>query len=428
MNKPVTVKSALLNEQYTVIKHKSGLTVYIFPKQLTTSYAIAATKFGSIDNCFRVGDEKEFTSVPDGVAHFLEHKMFENKDGEDTFVKYARTGANANAFTSFSSTAYLYSCTENFYDSLEILLKMVYSPYFTPENVSKEQGIIGQEIRMGEDDPDNALLYGMLGCLYKESSVKINIAGTVESISRITPEILYKCHSAFYNPENMVLSVCGEVDADRVMSVVDSNVGKIEPQRVESFHAKEEPKAASPRFTCKMQVSKPLFCIGVKDTEISDNPYERMKKNAAMQLIAALYFGKSSRFYGELFDRELISPSLSTWCPHNSDYSFFAINGDTSDPEAVYDYFTEYAEGLSDMPIDPEEFEGCRRAMYSSFVKEFDSTQDIATNLAIDFALDRCNIFDYAEILSNIKPEDVISVARSLFRKEAFALSAVYPI
>ncbi len=428
MNDRITVSSELLKEQYTEIKHKSGLSVYVFPKNLTTSYAIIATKFGSVDNCFRVSGEKEFTRVPDGVAHFLEHKMFENEDGEDTFVKYSRTGASGNAFTSFGTTAYLFSCTDNFYESLDILLKTVYSPYFTPENVSKEQGIIAQEIRMCEDDPSNALLYGMLGCLYKESSIKLSIAGTVESISEITPEILYKCHSAFYNPENMVLCVCGDVDCDKVMEVINKTVGKIEPQSVESYIAPEEPTVSCPSFTCKMQVAKPLFCIGVKDTALPVSARAKMERYAAMQVIASLYFGKSSSLYSQLLQKGLISPSFTAWSLSLRDFSLFSINGDSQDPIAVYESFKEYVKTAFDSAPAREDFEAARRAIYSSFIKEFDSTQDIATNLAVDFAIEGGSIFEYAEILRDIKEEDVLSVARELFKPSAFAISTVYPI
>ena len=294
------VSSDLLKEKYYRVKHKSGLLVYVFPKQLSVSYAVIATKFGSIDNCFKVGDDKEFTRVPDGVAHFLEHKMFENEDGEDTFVKFARTGADANAFTSFKDTAYLFSCTENLYESLEILLRSTFSPHFTDENVSKEQGIIAQEIRMGDDDPGNMLFYDVLSCLYEKSSLKLDIAGTVESISQITPEILYKCHSAFYNPDNMILCVCGEASPESVLSVIDKVLADFKPVKVISHYETEERTAFAKKHERRMSVAKPLFCLGIKDTNISPDPTERMKKYAALKLICSIHFGKSSEFYGKL--------------------------------------------------------------------------------------------------------------------------------
>ncbi len=423
-----TVTSELLKEKYCYTKHKSGLSVYVFPKQLSVSYAVIATKFGSVDNCFKVGDDKEFTKVPDGVAHFLEHKMFENEDGEDTFVKFSRTGADANAFTSFKDTAYLFSCTENLYESLEILLKSTFSPYFTEENVAKEQGIIAQEIRMGDDDPGNMLFYDILSCLYEKSSLKLDIAGTVESISEITPEILYKCHNAFYNPDNMILCVCGEAEPETVLSVIDKVLADFKPVKVVSHYETEERTAFKKHSERKMSVAKPLFCLGIKDTDISSDPVERMKKNAALQLISSVYFGKSSEFYGKLYEEGLISPSFSCWSQHNSRFSFFTASGDSSSPDKVNDRFIALVDKMSSDKINREDFERCRRSIYSRFIKLFDSTENIANTLVTDFATDDGDIFEYAEIVKNITPEYTEEVMHSFFKEDAAAMSTVLPV
>ena len=366
MNKPITVKSELLGESYTVVTHKSGLKIYVFPKDLTSSYCLIATRFGSVDNTFKVGDEKEYVTVPDGVAHFLEHKLFENEDGEDTFVKFARTGADANAYTSFRVTAYLCSCVDELYPSLEILLTSVFSPYFTEENVKKEQGIIAQEIRQGEDNPSNAVQYGMLEGLYERNSVRINIAGTVPSIMKITPETLYRCHKAFYNPSNMALCVCGQATLDEVLKVADKCLHGIEPIPVVSQTVTEGKTAFKKRVTKKMQVSKPIVCIGVKDTDISSDPEERVKKGIAFDLISAICFEKSSDFYASLYEGGLISPSFSTWYEHTESFSFFSVFTDTDEPETLYKKFEEYTQnGLYDA-ITPESFERARRVLYSA--------------------------------------------------------------
>ncbi len=428
MYKATTIRSDRLQEQYTRICHKSGLSVYIFPKELTTAYALIATRFGSIDNCFRSGNETTFTTVPDGVAHFLEHKLFENEDGEDTFVKFARTGANANAYTGFRSTAYLFSCTNGLYSSLEILLRSVFSPYFTEDNVKKEQGIIAQEIRMGEDDPYNALQYGMLEGLYQQHSVRIDIAGTVSSILTITPEILYRCHSAFYNPANMVLCVCGQADADRIMEVVDRILPDTKPLAVESIYAPESPAAFRPRVIKHMQVAKPLFGIGVKDTAISSDPEERMKKEIAMQLLAAIGFSKSGHFYNKMYEEGLISPNFDTWTWHNAAFSFFSILGDSRDPEEVFRRFASYTEELASIPFPEEDFERYRRALYAGYIKSFDSTEEIANNLVIDFALDGYDIFRYGELLREIDRNTVLRIAAQLFHPDAYTLSTVLPL
>ncbi|MBQ7124754.1 MAG: insulinase family protein [Clostridia bacterium] len=426
MNK--LVRSELLNEEYRFIKHKSGLDIYIFPKALSTSYAVIATKFGSIDNCFKLKGEEEFTKVPDGIAHFLEHKMFENEDGEDTFVKFSRTGADGNAFTSFKDTAYLFSCTENLYESLEILLKSTFSPYFTEENVKKEQGIIAQEIKMGEDDPSDALFQGILSALYEKSSLRIDIAGSVDSIMKITPELLYKCHSAFYNPSNMILCVSGQADENEVMRVVDKILSESTPKEVESFYEKE-PKAVFKKKTLKkMAVSKPLFCIGIKDTEISEDAEERMKKNAAIQLISSIYFGRSSDLYNELYKEGLISPSFSSWSQHNKAFSFFTVSGDSSSPDSVLERFNAYIKRITENSISKEDFERCRRAQYSKFVKLFDSTEEIANTLVTEFATDGGEIFRFAEILGEITPEYTEGVLKQLFNPDFVSMSVILPI
>lgn len=422
-----TVKNELLGEEYTFFTHKSGLRIYVFPKDLASSYALIGTRFGSVDNTFRLEGEKDFVTVPDGVAHFLEHKMFENEDGEDTFAKFSRTGANANAYTSFNITAYLCSCVDNLYPSLEILLRSVFSPYFTEENVKKEQGIIAQEIKMGEDNPSNAVQYGMLEGLYEKHSVRINIAGTVPSIMQITPETLYRCHSAFYNPSNMVLCVCGKADVNEVMKIADLTLDGIKPTPVESITEKESNKAYKKRVEKRMQVSKPLCCIGIKDDKISSDPEERTKRSFAFEMISSICFGSSSDFYSSLYDEGLISPSFGVWFEHNESFSFLSLFTDTDEPEKLFSRFSEYAEnGLVDAITD-ESFERTRRVALSSFVKSFDSTDDIA-NLLVPTALEGADIFKFTDHLKGITADYVRSVAKELFTSEAYTMSTVLPL
>lgn len=423
-----TVKSRLLDEEYSVVTHKSGLKIFVFPKNLATSYAIIATRFGSVDNTFRLEGEDEFVTVPDGVAHFLEHKMFENEDGEDTFVKFSRTGANANAFTSFRATAYLFSCTDELYPSLEILLRSVFSPYFTPENVSKEQGIIAQEIKMGEDNPGNAVLYGMLEGLYEKNSVRINIAGTVPSIMEITPETLYRCHGAFYNPANMALCVCGNASVDKVLEAADKTLEGIKPVPVYSIGVTEGNEAFKKRVEKKMQVAKPLCCIGVKDNDISSDPEERVKKDIALKIITSVCFGRTSLFYSSLYEDGLISPNFEAWHMHTPSFSFMSVMTDTDEPEAVYSRFEEYTLNGIFCELTEENFERARRVLYSHYIKSFDSTDEIATSLVTDFALEGAEIFNYANHLQNITLDYVKDVASKLFKTEAYTMSTVLPL
>ena len=217
-------ESKALRERYYHIEHKSGLNIYVIPKKMSTSYALFATRYGGRDNCFRLEGEAEYTRVPDGIAHFLEHKLFESEDGTDTFERFARLGANANAYTTTDMTAYEFSCTENFDECLSVLLDFVTHPHFTDENVQKEQGIIAQEIRGGEDNPFRRVYYDMLNLLYQKDNVRIEVAGTVASIARITPEYLYRCYNTFYQLSNMALVVCGDVEYEKVISIADEQL------------------------------------------------------------------------------------------------------------------------------------------------------------------------------------------------------------
>ena len=245
---------------------------------------------------------------------------------------------------------------------------------------------------------------------------------------RITPEMLYKCHSAFYNPSNMILCVCGQADEDKVMKVVDNVLPQSQPVAVESFYGKESAAVSQKKTEKRMKISKPLFCIGIKDIEISRNAEERMKKYAAMQLISYIYFGRSSELYNELYNEGLISPSFSCWSQHNKAFSFLTVSGDSSSPDKVLERFTDYIIKSTEKGISKEDFERCRRAQYSKFVKLFDSTEEIANTLVTEFATDGGDIFRFAEILRKITPEYTDKVLKQLFNPDYVAMSVILPI
>lgn len=418
-----------LGEKYYSIRHDSGLSVYVFPKKLSTSYALFGTKYGSIDNCFRTNKDKEFTRVPDGIAHFLEHKMFESADGEDLFEKFARTGASANAYTSFMHTMYLFSCTENFSESLEILLDGVTSPYFTKENVQKEQGIIAQEIRMYEDNVADACFSGMLSSMYRSNNVRIPIAGTVESISEITPEILYKCYDTFYNLNNMALCVCGDVSVDEVITVCDKVLKKAPDIKIESIWSEEnEPSHVSESlFTKKMQLSKPIFTIGIKDTDISRDASERLKKRVIMETLSECMFGQSSEISVSLYEQGDIRNPLSLYVDHNSAFSFIEIGGESDKPEEVYEKLKEYIREMKKRGIDSETFTRVLRSAYGDLIGIFDSVGSIA-NEFLSFIMEGYDIFDYIEAFEKITLDDVNDCLDRIFDEKYFTLATVYPM
>ena len=299
-------KSDILNSGYSVTELPCGLKVYICEKnEFNSVYAAFGTKYGSIDSSFTVNGK--LVSVPDGIAHFLEHKLFESEDG-DAFSKYSATGAYANAFTSFDRTCYIFSCTDRFYENLDILLGFVQNPYFTPETVKKEQGIIGQEIKMYDDSPNWNVLFGMLEAMYHNNPVKIDIAGTVESIAMIDDKVLYECYNTFYNPSNMFICIAGNVDTEEVLKRIKDSIkpsAKIDLKRGEFT----EPKSVVNSYVEKsLEVSMPLFCYGYKQDVSSGDPTfkEMLAVNAFVKLLA----DNASPLYKRLIDKNLLTMSL----------------------------------------------------------------------------------------------------------------------
>lgn len=426
-NSVMEIKSALLREKYELIHHKSGLDIYVFPKNTTTSYALFATHYGSIDNDFMLHGEDSVTSVPPGIAHFLEHKMFTREDGSDAFERFSELGADANAYTSYDKTVYLFSCTSNFRECLEELIDFVTHPFFTDESVKKEQGIIGEEIGMYDDAPSTRCYYGMLGGLYEKHDIKTNICGSVESISRIIPELLYRCHEVFYNLSNMVLVVCGNVTADEVLSVADSQLSSRKPIGIIRGRVNEPPFAVRERTVQKMQLAKPVFDIGIKDTSVPVAPLERMKREIAMSIVTDLLFSQTGELYGRLYDEGLISPGLSCAYTVSETFGFCEVSGESDDPDKVYAIIKEYFLKKREDGFTEDEFERCRKVFYSSFVRGLDSAEDIANDL-MEFVFDGYDYFGYADMILSITLSEVMEIFRSSFGADCFTLSAVFPL
>lgn len=422
-------ENQMLDEKYFTFTHKSGLEVFVFPKKMTNSYAIFATRYGAVDNKFKHVTDNEYTVVPDGIAHFLEHKMFECEDGVDAFERYAKTGANANAFTGNNLTGYIFSCTENFYESLEILLDFVTHPYFTEQTVSKEQGIIGQEIKMYEDHPGVRMHRELMKALYKKNKMRIDIAGTVESIAEITAETLYKCYNIFYNLRNMTLCVCGDVDPNMVESICDKVLVEAEPFTIvrDPENDDEPRKVYNKRTVCKLDVSKPLFSIGIKDMDIPKEAKERTKKAYGTEILDEILFSQSSEFYNTLYSQNLIAQDLSSGCEIGKDYSFNVISSESSDPDKVYSMFLDYIEEIKKNGLDKEAFELSKRTVYASNIKSFDSVEDIGNNFIFNY-FDGADILDTPEIINSITYEYVTELLNNGFKEEYYALSIVEPL
>ena len=418
-----------LSEAYRVYKHPSGLDIYIFPKKMTTAYALFGTKYGSIDNSFVTKNGDRIT-VPDGIAHFLEHKLFSNEDGSDSFEHFSAYGADANAYTSFNKTVYLFSCTDCFEESLAELIRFVTHPYFTPESVASEVGIISEEIRMYDDSPSDRCFYGMLEAMYEHHSIRRNICGSAGSIAKITPELLYECYHTFYQLSNMALVICGNVNDEDVLRIANEHL----PRQCDSHpigrlneNIQESPAVFRSYIEQTMQVAKPLFNIGFKDTDIPADGTARQRKDAAMAILSEMLFSRAGELYQHLFDTGMISPNLSYGYTISESSAYSSIAGEADDPKAVLQEIRSYLDKIALQGLSREDFERGKKVMYAEFVKSFDSTDSIANNL-FSFICDDCELLGYADLIDSVTFEEVSNLFSTAFLPSATALSVVLPI
>ncbi len=395
------IESKILGEKCVEAVLDNGLTVRVIEKRdFGTAYAIFGTHFGSVDSAFSLDGEK--VVLPDGIAHFLEHKMFENEEG-DAFELYSKTGASANAYTSFDRTCYLFSSSGNFDKNLDILLGFVSEPYFTEKTVQKEQGIIGQEIKMYEDDPSWRVFFNLLGALYKEHSVNLDIAGSVESISKITAPLLYKCYRAFYNPKNMCLAVAGNVDAEAIIKKVEEKVKT--PSAEATRHQRTEPSGVNKTYVeQKLQVSIPLFAIGIKEDIGNITPYA---KTIALSEAAAQYlFGKASPLYEKLIGEGLITPSFSKEYFCGQGYSSYIISGESNEPKRVLKEIKKYLAEVKEKGVDTLLAQNCLKKLYGGSVAAYNSMDNIANSLFEGFVLGY-SPFEREEEIKKITPAEL---------------------
>ncbi len=422
--------SKLLGESYERFSHPSGLDIYVFPKKMSATYALFGTKYGSVNNSFVPVGASEPVTVPDGIAHFLEHKLFFNEDGSDSFERFSDYGADANAYTSFNKTAYLFSCTDNFEQSLSELIDFVTHPYFTKESVEAEIGIISEEIKMYDDSPGDRCFYGMLEGMYKDHSIRRNICGSEASIREITEDTLYDCYRAFYCLSNMALIVCGDVSAEEVLRIADAHLPKERsPRAVERINENdgEAPCAFKSRVEQKMQVSKPLFNIGFKDVDIPKAPRERQKKDAVMSILDEMLFSRAGELYNSLFERKLISPAMSYGYTVSETFAYNSLGGEADDPETVLKEIMCHIESVRASGLAEEDFLRAKRVMYAESVKSFDSVENIANNL-FSFICEDAELLEYTDILGEVSFEDVKMAFEDAFRPETVTLSVVFPL
>lgn len=416
------IKNELLNDSYYEIDHSSGLKIFVYPKEnYSSAYAVFGTKYGSIDTRFRLEGEKDFICVPEGIAHFLEHKLFESEE-LDAFARYAKTGASANAYTSFDKTCYLFSCSGNFRQSLEILLDFVSNPYFTPETVQKEQGIIGQEIKMCNDDPGWESLFSLLRAMYHNHPVKIDIAGTVESISHITADLLYSCYETFYNPMNMALAVAGNVTVEQVLSVADRILKPKASKKIERSFEQEPETVVQDTITRKLSVAMPIFAIGYKEN--IKTPERTLKEALESAILLDIIAGKTSNLYEELISEGLVNTTFDTEYFEGYGYSAHIFTGESTNYEKVRERINGEIMRVKKEGVSREEFDRIKKKHYGSFIMNFNDIDSIANDLVGEY-FSGCGLFERLSVLESITAEDIDARLRNAINIENSSMSVI---
>ena len=418
------IENSKVKEKLYIEKLQNGLTIMIIPKKgIQKKYVIWGTNYGSNDSKFILPGEKKITEVPKGVAHFLEHKMFEQESGINSLDTLTALGVEANAYTTNDHTAYLFECTENFYPALDELMDYVQHPYFTDENVEKEKGIIGQEIMMYDDYPEWRVYLNALEAMYHEHPVKLDITGTIETISHIDKNILYKCYNTFYNPANMAMVVCGDFEPERLLEEIKKRlIDKKANGEIKRIYPNEEESIVKPIIEQKMDVSEPLFTIGIKD-KVADEK-EKVKKHLAIEILLNMIIGKSSNLYQDLYNKGIMFMTPGVDYEFSRDYAHVLITGQSKEPEKVYVEFKNMINELKKNGIKKEEFERIKKMLYGAFIKEYDEPGDIARMFLADF-FKGINSFEYLEEITVINEQYVEQILKEVFNENKMVLSVI---
>ena len=419
------IESSKVKEKVYIEKLENGLTVAVIPKKdICKKYVIWGTEFGSIDNNFKNEKTGEVIKLPDGIAHYLEHKLFEQENGKNSLDVLSSLGVDANAYTTNNHTAYLFESTDNFYEALDEFMDYVQSPYFTDKNVEKERGIIGQEIMMYDDYPDWKLYMNGIKCMYKDNPINIDVAGTKETIAEIDKEKLYTIFNSFYKPDNQTLVFCGDFDVNEILQEVKnrlkSNPNKQEVQRI---YPEEQEQVVKKYEEAKMDISKPLFLIGYKDKVETG---EMVKKDLAIECICNMIMGKSSELYQRLYKEGLISVEFSYNYEFAKTYAHILIQNTSNNPQKVIEEINKEIEKYKQTGFNSEEFERIKKKMYGEYVKSYNDVSSIANNFLSD-NLRGVNSFDFLENVLVLDKDYVEKILKELFVEDRKVVSVVLP-
>lgn len=414
-----------LGETIYEYTHKSGLKAFLVKKPgYNKKTAMFGTNYGSMDNVFKVAGSNEDIHVPDGIAHFLEHKLFEQKDG-NMLEKFSRLGSSPNAYTSFQQTVYYYSCTDLFEENFSMLLDYVQNPWLTDENVEKEKGIIGQEIRMYQDDAGWRVFFNLLDCLYINNPVKLEIAGTIESIANINKELLYHCYNTFYTPSNMVVTVAGDCEPETVFAIVDKMIKFKDNAKVEKKYPDEPNEINKEYIEQKLAVSMPLFNMGIKDN-VAATGYDLLKRRTALTVASQCLAGRSSKLFSELYSQGLINQSFSAEASINANYSYLAWGGQSIDPKKTCDIISRHLKEMGNNGIQKNVFERIKKSHKGSFIRSLNSMDSIARHI-MDSHFNKYNFFDRVRVYEELDLDYVNQLIGEVFNNP-WALSVVNPL
>lgn len=403
----------------------NGLRLRVLCKpEYNRSFAMFATNYGGADRRFRL--DGAWIDTPAGVAHFLEHKMFDMPDGDDALTALSANGAEPNAFTSSDITAYYFECTQDFEENLRTLLRFVTTPYFTPESVEKEQGIIGQEIRMGEDDPDYAVYVNLMQCLYAHNPVRESVAGTVESIAEITDETLYACHKAFYNPSNMALCVVCPISPDRVEEIAREMLPDAPGSVPEiDYGAAEDLLPCAAQHRVAMEVSAPQFLLGAK-VQRAPQGLPLLRQKLVGELALRALTGRASAFYNDLYRDGLLAEDFGADLDYSAGVATLLAGGESRDPERVLARLNEAVAQVRKQGFDPAAFERTRRAAYGGWLRSLDRFEGLCVDL-VDSVFGDYPLFELFGLLGEITPAECAAFVTEALAPDRIALSVIDP-
>lgn len=415
------IENNKIKEKVYIEKLSNGLKVIIIPKKTQKKYIIWGVNYGSIDNRFMVNNEE--IKVPDGIAHYMEHKLFEQSNGTNSLDVLSSMGVNANAYTTNNHTAYLFEDNNGkFYEAIDEFMNYVQNPYFTDENVEKERGIIEQEIMMYDDYPDWKIYMNAIKAMYHKNPINIDVAGTKETIAEITKEKLYETYHAFYNPDNMAIVVCGDFNPEEIIKEIEKRMTlEKNVTSLKRIYEDEPEEIVQPYIEAEMNISMPLFIIGYKDSIKTEN---QLRKDLALDIIFNILIGDSSELYQKLYEDELLLSEPTFIYENSKTYSQVLIQGQSEDYKNVIDTIEKEIENLKKKGIDEKEFDRIKKKLYGEYVKSYNDVGGIATSFIQNY-FRNINPLDYFEEFKSLDKEYTMQILNDVFKKEKQVISIV---